>query len=94
MTTPEQMQMIVFAMSAIGMDTKKPYKRHGRRFFRPDRNLHVVTINHPVWAILREKGYAVRAKRDTYEINSMTRAGLDWLGQELGVKIYDVEESK
>lgn len=89
MTTTDENQMIAFAMSAIGMDTKKPYKRHGKRFFRPDRNLHVVTINHPVWATLRQKGYAVRAKRDTYEINSLTRAGLDWLGRELGVKIYD-----
>lgn len=94
MTTPEQMHMIGFAMTAIGMDTKKPYKRHGKRFFRPDRNLYVCTLNHPVWAILREKGYAVRAKRQTYEINSLTRAGLDWLGWELGVKIYDMEESK
>lgn len=92
MTTPEQMQMIGFAMTAIGMGAKKPYKRHGKRFFRPYRNLHVVTINHPVWATLRQKGYAVRAKRDTYEINSLTRAGLDWLGRELDVKIYDMEE--
>lgn len=38
MATPEQMQMIGFAMTAIGMDKKKPYKRHGKRFFRPDRN--------------------------------------------------------
>lgn len=89
MTTPEQMQMIGFTMTAIGMDKKKPYKRHGKRFFRSDRNLHVVTINHPVWATLRQKGYAVRVKRDTYEINSLTRAGLDWLGREMGVKIYD-----
>lgn len=91
MTITDENQMIAFAMYAIGMNAKKPYKRHGRRFFKPDRNLYICALNHPVWAILRQKGYAMRAKRNTYEINSLTRAGLDWLGRELGVKIYDYE---
>lgn len=94
MTTPDEMQIISAAMTAIGMDKKKPYKRHRRRFFRPDKNYTLKSINNPLWAILEQKGYAITVKRDTYEHCFLTRAGLDWLGEELGVKIYDVEESK
>lgn len=38
-------------------------------------------------------GYAGAGKRDRYggRIYWLTRDGLDWLGQKLGIKIYDEE---
>lgn len=38
-----------------------------------------------------ESGYARRGKEDRYggAMYWMTRKGIDWLGEKLGVKIYD-----
>lgn len=41
-----------------------------------------------------ESGYARKGKKDRYggALYWMTRKGLDWLGEKLGVKIYDEDD--
>ena len=79
------------AMHCIGMDRQKPYKRHGKLFYRPYRNYFSApdeTSHRQAWEEMVGKGYA--AVGSGY-IFYMTRAGLDWLGEVLGIKIYDEE---
>lgn len=85
---------IVSAKHCIGLDRKRPYTRHGRRFYRPYRNYFATGAGHQIWDELVEAGYAKRGEKNqrggyTY---SLTRKGLDWLGGELGIKIWDEED--
>lgn len=78
----------------IGMDRRKPYRRHGRLFYRPYRNYFATGRDHEDWDVIAAAGYAERGEANanggyTY---SLTRAGLDWLGEKLGVHIYDEED--
>ena len=92
----------------IGMDDyhprHRPYTRHGRKFYKPWRNYFASHRNDKTWEPLVAEGYA--GKRDyttrftqggkeriiegtTYWL---TRKGLDWLGDSIGVIIHDEEE--
>ena len=85
---------ITLASHCIGLDYKKPYKRHGRYFYRPYRYYYDAGGNDvEIWDAMVSAGYAVAGKRDRYggRIYWLTRDGLDWLGQKLGIKIYDEE---
>ena len=82
------------AMHAIGMDHSKPYTRHGKLYYRPYRNRFTTPSTSPEfrdWLDLVEKGYAAH---DTVKPLTfwLTRAGLDWLGETLGITIYDETE--
>lgn len=85
------------AAHAIGLDHKRPYIRHGKTFYRPYRNYFSTndrTHDYTVWKGLCENGYAKGAPygtRGSYMF-WLTRAGLDWLGETLGITIYDEEE--
>lgn len=85
------------AAHAIGLDYKRPYQRHGKFFYRPYRNYfstHGKDIYLSLWQSLCDKGYA--KCRNGYNPGNiifwLTRAGLDWLGDELGITIYDEED--
>ena len=81
---------IGLAMHCIGLDHKKPYHRHGEAFYRPYRNYYAAGRAHEEWEVMVSAGYARRdPDRYTY---SLTRAGLDWLGGQLGGTIYDEED--
>lgn len=89
-------QPVQLAAHAIGLDRKRPYMRHGKTFYRPYRNYFTTpfnTHNYTVWMGLYENGYA--AYRHTAGsvciYFRLTRAGLDWLGETLGITIYDEE---
>lgn len=60
------------ASHCIGLGRRKPYRRHGRTFYRPYRNR-----------------FACAQQDDDWEC--MVSAGLDWLGGQLGMTIYDEE---
>lgn len=87
---------IQLAAHTIGLDNKRPYQRHGKFFYRPYRNYfstHPECHDFQDWMELYRKGYA------RYGISVqgnytfwLTRAGLDWLGEELGITIYDEED--
>lgn len=90
-------QPVQLAAHAIGLDHKRPYMRHGKTFYRPYRNYFTTPDNahdYTVWMGLCENGYARRwhgGSRGYYTFN-LTRAGLDWLGETLGITIYDEED--
>ena len=86
---------ISLATHAIGLDHKKPYKRHGRYFYRPYRNYYDASIKDcEIWDVMVNAGYAEAGRKDRYggRLYWMTRAGLDWLGEKLGIVIHDEEE--
>ena len=88
---------IQLAAHTIGLDNKWPYQRHGKLFYRPYRNYfstHGKDIYLSLWQSLCDKGYAKCLKgHNPGNITFwLTRAGLDWLGQELGITIYDEED--
>lgn len=82
----------------------RPYTRHGKKFYKPWRNFFSSLRNDKTWEPLVEEGYA--GKRDytshytqdgrehTVEGTTywLTRKGLDWLGENLGITIHDEED--
>ena len=82
------------AEHCIGLSRKRPYTRHGRKFYRPYRNFYATGADQQTWDELVEAGFASRGEGNQHGgyTYSLTRKGLDWLGGELGIKIYDEEE--
>lgn len=86
---------IDLASHAIGLDHKKPYKRHGKLFYRPYRNYYDASPKDcEAWDLMVDAGVAKAGKKDRYggRMYWLTREGLDWLGEKLGITIYDEEE--
>lgn len=88
---------VQLAAHTIGLDNKRPYQRHGRFYYRPYRNYfstHEKDIYYSVWQGMCDKGNAECCKgREPGNITYwLTRAGLDWLGEELGITIYEEED--
>lgn len=83
---------IDLAKHCIGLDRKNPYIRHGKKFYRPYRNLFATGKSYDDWETMKYAGYADRDKEKnenggyTYWL---TRTGLNWLGERLGIHIYD-----
>lgn len=90
LTTEEIKQM----SHCIGLDHKNPYKRHGRKFYKPYRNYYTTCVWNYIWSTLLWKGFAKHGKvgriQDT--VFWLTREGLDALGDAIGVHIYDEEK--
>jgi hypothetical protein len=92
----KQSEAVQLAAHAVGLDHKRPYMRHGRIFYRPYRNYfttHDRTHDHAVWKGLCESGHAKSCPNRTQGSFTfwLTRDGLDWLGETLGITIYDEE---
>lgn len=86
---------IALSSHAIGFDNKKAYIRHGRLFYKPYRNYYDASQKDcEIWDILVGRGYAKAGKRDRYggRMYWLTRKGLDWLGEKLGIQIHNEEE--
>lgn len=85
------------AAHAIGLDHKRPYIRHGKTYYRAYRNYFTTpddSHDYRVWMGLCENGYAKRwpgGTRGVYTFH-LTRAGLDWLGETLGIIIHYEED--
>lgn len=88
---PSGANYIGLASHCIGLDRKKPYHRHGKAFYRPYRNYYAAGRAHKEWEVMVSAGYAERWPEKT-AYYSLTRAGLDWLGEQLGMTIYDEED--
>lgn len=80
----EKEPFISDAMHCIGMDYKKPYTRHGRKFYKPYRNYFATHSSDKVWSILKTIGYA---EEYTTELFRLTDAGFNWLSNCIGVVI-------
>lgn len=79
---------------SIGMDHQKCYVRHKKKFYKPFRNYCSVEENSSdkvLWDKLVEKGYA-KARVNKENVYYLTRKGLDYLGEQLNVSIYDAEK--
>lgn len=95
-TMSEQQKNILidYASHAIGLDYKRPYTRHGKKFYKPYRNYYDTFTSDEVWLELEKLGYAksyglkVIDGREHISFE-LTRKGLDWLGDVLDIKIYD-----
>ena len=79
---------------ALGLDNNRPYKRHGKLFYKPYRNYFqtgVDTVDYPYWERIEKAGLA-KVREDGMNLwYSLTRSGMDWLGQHDGIHIYDKE---
>ncbi len=88
---PKEIQL---SAHAIGLDNKQPYKRHGKLFYRPYRNYFSTYVGCPTdkpWEGLVSAGYADSLTHGENVTYCLTREGLDWLGEELNMTIYDEE---
>lgn len=81
------------AKHCIGLDRKKPYIRHGKKFYRPYRNYYTTGRNCDDWDVMVAAGYAEHGEMNQHGGYTfwLTRAGLDWLGEKLGMYIHDEE---
>lgn len=90
----DENRFVEVAKHAIGMGHRKPYTRHGKRWYRPYRNYFATTIGSPdfeLWDTMESAGYAGCKRTGTRAMFWMTRAGLDWLGEQLDIYIHDEE---
>lgn len=86
---------VSLASHAIGLDYKKPYTRHGKKFYKPYRNYYTVHLGgyaFRLWDEMEKEGKAKSKKSKTGAMFWLTRLGLDWLGEQLGIHIYDEED--
>lgn len=85
---------VYLAVHCIGLDRKRPYARHNKRFYRPYRNYFASGKEHEEWDVMALAGYAGRGEANSHGgyMYYMTREGLDWLGGMLGIHIYDDEK--
>ena len=86
---------INLAKHCVGLDKKKPYKRHGRLFYKPYRNyFDAGKSDMDSWTRMWEQGYAEKGKKNRYGecMFWLSRKGMDWLGNELGIVIHDEED--
>lgn len=76
-----------------GPGSRAPYHRHGKLFYRPYRNYFTTPKPDKRWEELCAYGYADHGKVDDRGVMYwMTREGLDWLGEQLNMTIYDEED--
>lgn len=72
----------------IGLHRRKPYRRHGKLFYKPYRNyFDCGRHDDPDWSEFADCGYAVDYYgKGRYEL---TKAGLEVLSSATGIHIYD-----
>ena len=85
------------AKHMIGLDgfRHKPYTRHRKQFYRPYRN-HWAGFDAEL-DYMSHKAFGLTEKQEPDRPDGMpfyylTRAGLDWLGRQIGVTIRDPED--
>lgn len=91
----DENRFVEVAKHAIGMGHRKPYTRHGKRFYKPYRNRFATTVKTPdyeLWSVMVSAGYAAFSSDGFKAYFWITRNGLDWLGEKLGMHIYDEED--
>ncbi len=83
------------AKHAIGLGNRKPYIRHGKLFYRPYQNYFATTVKSPdyeLWVEMVDAGYAAFSQDGYRAFFWLKRSGLNWLGEKLGMHIYDEED--
>lgn len=91
--TMRQQVLHCIGMVDSGSQRHKPYRRHGRVFFRPWRNYFSCHKPDSRWEELCAHGYADHGTVNEHGVTYwVTRKGLDWLGEQLEMTIYDEED--
>lgn len=88
----KQSKEVELAAHAIGLDNKRPYQRHGKLFYRPYRNFfstHEKAPDFESWEHMVATGLAKKSAQRCGAIYWLTRKGLDWLGNAIGITIHD-----
>lgn len=75
---------------ALGMDNRKAYIRHGKKFYKPYRNYFECTSDYPCWEKLVSAELAGKKIQDKCILYFVTRTGMDWLEEHDGIHIYDL----
>lgn len=91
----DENRYVEVAKHAIGLGYRKPYTRRGQRWYRPYRNYFSTSIGSPdydLWDTMESAGYANSRRTEDRAMFWLTRSGLDWLGEKLGMHIYDEED--
>lgn len=93
-TTMRQQVLHCIGMDGSGSRRHRPYIRHGKMFYSPWRNYFYTCADDKTWNKLCEHGYADhgRASDNNTTCFRVTRKGLDWIGEQLGMTIYDEEK--
>lgn len=77
---------------ALGFERRKPYIRHGKKYYKPYRNYFATnsrTVDYPYWERLVKAGLAEKEEHGEAIWYYVSRKGMDWLGQHDGIHIYD-----
>lgn len=85
-------RFIELAKHCIGLDRKRPYTRHGKKFYKPYRNYFACNKSGKVcedWETMYDAGYAEMEESESQKYFYLTRSGLDWLGEKIGVTIHN-----
>lgn len=89
---------VQIAAHMIGLNYKRPYIRHGRRYYKPYRDYFYSALSGPDYETLRKmekKGHVVSGEPGEKGIYFwMTREGLDWLGEKLRIQIQETKPRK
>ena len=74
----------------LGMDNRKTYKRHGRKYYRPYRNYWCG--EEPALEWFSKMGLAEKEQEEgKLPYYYLTRQGMDWLERRIGVVIREEE---
>ncbi|MEA4934249.1 MAG: hypothetical protein VB071_11840, partial [Lawsonibacter sp.] len=96
--TMRQNVLHAIGMVDSGSSRHKPYRRHGKVFYRPWRNYFCTSADSKMWNQLCEAGYADHGEIHDHDGRNqsttfwITRKGLDWIGEQLGMTIHDEED--
>lgn len=85
-------KVIELCKHMIGLDYKAPYHRHGKAFYKPYRNyFDAPEGGNRYLEALPEYILRRHDERSGGVWYTLTREGLDWLGRQLHMTIYDKE---
>lgn len=75
----------------VGLDYHKPYHRHGKAYYKPYRNYFCEGLcgNELFDKLTGSLGLMIKRCSENCTYYYLTRAGLDWLGRRLKIKIGD-----
>lgn len=86
-------------LHTIGLNSghvgRRLYTRHGKKYYKPYRNYFTTNNSSPELIKVVQAGYmdfsTSQAHGENYRTYWLNREGLDWLGEQIGIHIYDEE---